>query len=171
MISVVIPLYNEQENIEPLQNEVATALSGLWAGEVLRGEPTAARRVRRMVGAALSALLATWLLERWIPVNKNLWSSSFVTLTTAMSLGLLALFHVLIDVRGWERASWPLRAIGANALGAYLLWRFVDFHAAALQVVGDSPAPGVRAAAACLAFLLLWLLLAGLYHRRWFLRL
>jgi predicted acyltransferase len=149
---------------------IATALSGLWAGEVLRCEPAPARRLQRLAGAALAALLATWLLARWIPLNKNLWSSSFVTLTTAMSLGLLALFHAAFDLRGWQRVSWPLRAIGANAIGAYMLWRMVDFPAAARAVVGDSPAPGARVAAACAAFALLWLLLAGLYHRRWFLR-
>lgn len=149
---------------------IATALAGVWAGEVLRGEPTASQRLRRLTGAAVAALLATWLLEHWIPVNKNLWSSSFVTLTTSMSLGLLALFHAVVDVRGRERAAWPLRVIGANALGAYLLWRFVDFRAAAHGVVGDTASPASVAATACVAFGLLWLVLAGLDHRRWFLR-
>lgn len=150
---------------------IATALAGVWAGEVLRSESDAGRRIARLAGAALAALLATWALARWIPVNKNLWSSSFVTLTTALSLGLLSLFHVVIDLRGWERAAWPLRAIGANALAAYLLWRFVDFSGAARAVVGESAGPGQRALAALLAFALLWLVLAGLYRRRWFLRL
>lgn len=150
---------------------IATALAGIWAGEVLRGEPSAAKRLQRLAGAALAALLATWVLERWIPINKNLWSSSFVTLTASLSLGLLALFHVAFDVRGWSRVAWPLRVIGANALAAYLLWRFVDFPGAARGLLGEALGPGLRVAAALLAFALLWLVLAGLHRRRWYLRL
>ena len=58
---------------------IATALSGISAGELLRCEPSAAKRLERLAGAALAALLATWVLARWIPINENLWSSSFVT--------------------------------------------------------------------------------------------
>jgi len=111
------------------------------------------------------------VLARGVPVNKNLWSPAFVTLTAALSLGLLSLFHALFDVRGLGRPALPLRVIGTNALTAYLLWRFVDFPGAARALTGEALGPGMRVVAALLAFGLLWLVLAGLHHRRWFLRL
>ena len=104
------------------------------------------------------------------PINKNLWSSSFVLWTAGWSLLLLALFHATIDLGGLRRAAFPLVVLGSNALTAYLLWRFLDFTAAAHAVVGEAEGPGLRLVAAALALGLLWLVLLGLYRRRWFLR-
>lgn len=149
---------------------VATALSGVWAGGVLRDEPDARRRLLRLGAAGLGALLGAWLLARWLPVNKNLWTSSFALLTTGLSLCLLVVFHGLVDVLGFRRVTYPLRVIGCNALAAYLVWRFVDFRGAARGLLGEALGPGLRVVLALLALGLLWLVLAGLHLRRWFLR-
>ena len=90
--------------------------------------------------------------------------------TAGWSLLLLALFHAAIDLAGLRRVALPLIVFGCNALTAYLLWRFVDFSAAARALLGASEAPGRQLAVALLALALLWLVLYGLWRRRWFLR-
>jgi predicted acyltransferase len=149
---------------------VATGLAGMLAGGALKAPFAPGRRLAGLFLAGLGALALGWLWGHAFPINKNLWSSSFVLWTAGWSLLLLALFHAAVDLGGLRRLAFPLVVFGANALTAYLLWRFLDFTAAARAVLGQAEGPGLRLAAALLALGLEWLVLLGLYRRRWFLR-
>jgi predicted acyltransferase len=149
---------------------IATALAGMLSGRVLR---SSAAPFWRVAGLALAGLACLGLGAAWdplFPINKNLWSSSFVLVTAGWSLLLLALFHAAIDVGGLRRPATALSVVGANALTAYLLARFVDFQAVARLVVRWGSGAGHELAVALVALTLLWLVLLGLYGRRWFLR-
>jgi predicted acyltransferase len=90
---------------------LATTLLGLRVGCWLRrGE------IRQLlIGGVLLLLLGT-LWSLWLPLNKNLWTSSFVLWTAGWAtLALLAL-HWLVDRRGWR--AWG-RRFGINAIAAY----------------------------------------------------
>jgi len=90
---------------------LATTLLGIRAGEWLRrGE---AKRLPWFAIAAL-ALGALWSLA--FPLNKNLWTSSYVLWTAGWAALALWLAHRLVDVRGWP--AWG-RSFGVNAIAAY----------------------------------------------------
>nr|NIP94770.1 DUF5009 domain-containing protein [Akkermansiaceae bacterium] len=91
---------------------VATVLIGLFVGDYLREE---ARGVPKAIGivAAGSLLIGTGLL--WatrFPLNKALWTSSYVLYTGGWAMVTLAALHWLIDVRGWRAWSKPLVVYG-----------------------------------------------------------
>ncbi|TWT22706.1 DUF5009 domain-containing protein [Luteimonas marina] len=90
---------------------IATVLLGVRAGDWLRRGDT-----RRLLIAAVAALAAGALWSFAMPINKALWTSSYVLWTAGWAtLALLAL-HLLIDRRGCP----PLgRAFGVNAIAAY----------------------------------------------------
>jgi predicted acyltransferase len=90
---------------------IATTLLGVRAGGWLR-----AGDLRRLImgGFAALALGAAWSLG--FPLNKNLWTSSFVLWAAGWSLLLLAAFHVAIDRRGWPAIG---RRFGINAIAVY----------------------------------------------------
>lgn len=90
---------------------LATMLLGVRAGAWLR-----AGAVRALCVAALVALLlgAAWSL--WQPLNKQLWTSSFVLWSGGWALALLVLAHALVDRLG--APPWG-RAFGVNAIAAY----------------------------------------------------
>jgi predicted acyltransferase len=80
-----------------------------------------------MVVAGLACFLLAYLWNFDFPINKNLWSSSFVLHCAGYSLLLLSLFYLVIDVwrfRGW---AFPLVVIGSNSILIYLARRCVDF--------------------------------------------
>jgi predicted acyltransferase len=151
---------------------IGTALMGILTGGWLRRpEITEARRSAGLVlaGAASLALGGLWQLV--FPLNKNLWTSSFVLWTGGLSLLLLAVFHCLIDVARIQRPFRPLIHFGANAILIYMLHRFVDFDALAALIL--QPAVG-RIHGALLAaggLGLEWALLAWMYRRKLFLKL
>jgi predicted acyltransferase len=65
--------------------------------------------------------------NRWFPINKNVWTSSFVVFTAGFALIFLALLYWIIEIRGWRgRWTMPFLVFGMNAIIAFcfdeLLW-------------------------------------------------
>ena len=75
----------------------------------------------RIFVAAVASILLGLLLSIWVPVNKPLWSVSYVFYSAGWSAMALALLIYLIDVRGWDKPFFPFKAMGMNALSMYLL--------------------------------------------------
>lgn len=151
---------------------VVTALAGSWAGRRLaRPDLAPAARSAGLAVAGVAALLLGWLWHPWFPVNKNLWTSSFVLVTAGGSALLLAVFHLVVDVRGWRAWSFPLVVVGANSIAIYLAHAFVDFERVADVLFGAATARRLHPALLpSLALAIEWCLLWTLYRRRLFLR-
>jgi predicted acyltransferase len=168
-------LYNhthDPEGILATIPAIATALLGMLAGAVLRTPLGLRERVAALVGGGLVFVGLGAIWNEWFPINKNLWSSSFVLWTAGLSALLLALFHGAFDVAaGARRFAFPLVVIGANALTAYVAWQFLDLPDHFDRVLRGARLPADGTVAACAALCVLWLLLYALYRRRWFLRL
>jgi predicted acyltransferase len=90
---------------------IATTLLGVRAGEWLRTQQSARVLQAAVVATALGGL---WSLT--FPLNKQLWTSSYVLWTAGLAMAALWLAHELVDRRGWP--AWG-RAFGVNAIAAY----------------------------------------------------
>lgn len=150
---------------------VATALLGSLTGHYLRAtrDPGPAR-VLRLALAGLSALALGWLWNPLFPVNKNLWTSSFVLVAGGWSLLLLALAHYLVDLRGWARGALPFVLIGLNPITIYLAQEgILDFEGCARFFLGGALAhlgAAWAAVAAVLGVIALKLLFLAFLHRQ-----
>ena len=105
---------------------IATALLGLLAGAWLRSSrgprPKAAGFVAGgivllVLGVLWGEAAPPWLL---FPVNKNLWSPSFVLLTGGLVAALFGLTWWLVDVRGFRAGTGPFVTYGKNAIAVYV---------------------------------------------------
>ncbi|HKV09950.1 MAG TPA: DUF5009 domain-containing protein [Thermoanaerobaculia bacterium] len=98
---------------------IATALLGLSAGDWLRSPRTQREKLQGLLLWGAAAALAGLALGRLFPINKNLWTSTYVILTGGMALLLLAAFYLLVDVK--DRAAWvrPFTLFGTNAIIAF----------------------------------------------------
>jgi predicted acyltransferase len=90
---------------------IATTLLGLRAGAWLRSGGTA-----RLAAAGVLLLVAGWAWSLVFPLNKNLWTSSYVLWSGGWAMLALAVAHVLIDRRGWPAIG---RSLGINAIVVY----------------------------------------------------
>ncbi|MCA9042443.1 MAG: hypothetical protein KDA65_18965, partial [Planctomycetaceae bacterium] len=122
-----------------------------------------------LVGAILWGAAKLWDFN--FPINKNLWTSSFVLITVGWSLMLLALFYLIIDV--WKVRWWTFFfvVIGSNSLFIYLVGGFIDFEAIVsilFRKEGNWIHPDLVIVA---ALALKWLLLYYMYRKKIFLRL
>ena len=122
-------LYNITHDPEGLLSSVpavATVLLGAVAGLVMRDPRwSGPQKATILAAAGLGALGAGHALGRDMPINKNLWTSSYVLAAGGWSLLALSGLYWLLDLRQLERvpavkaAMTPLRIFGANALVAY----------------------------------------------------
>ena len=107
---------------------IVTALLGIFTGEYIRSEKhSGKRKVLTMLVAAVAMLAVGLLWGIVFPINKSLWTSSFVLVVGAYSLAMFALFYYLIDVRGWSRWSFPLQVIGVNSITIYMAQKLFSF--------------------------------------------
>jgi predicted acyltransferase len=90
---------------------LSTALLGLLAGQYLRRAQTL-----NLIALGLGCAMLGLIWAEWLPLNKQLWTSSFVLWTGGLGALGLALAHQLIDKAGWPPIG---RSFGANAIAAY----------------------------------------------------
>lgn len=108
---------------------ICLTIFGTLAGDILLKNESAISKLKWLTTAAIIGVISgiTWNIV--FPINKHLWSSSFILVTAGLSFLILAIFYWIIDVKGFSRWSFFFRVIGMNSLLIYLLVRFVDFNA------------------------------------------
>ena len=107
---------------------IATALLGCLTGQLLkRNDIDGFKKTRFMAIAGVVCLGLAWLWNIDFPINKNLWSSSFVLNCAGWSLLLLSLFYLVIDVWQFRRGTLFFTVIGANSILIYMAPIFFDF--------------------------------------------
>ena len=87
-----------------------------------------------IVGIVFLALAQLWNLD--FPINKNLWTSSFVLNVGGYSLLLLSIFYYIIDVLGYKKWSFFFRIIGMNSILIYLSGHFIDWEYSTNALLG-----------------------------------
>lgn len=102
-------------------------LMGTLAANLLRSGKKELEKVTWLVGAGLLAIGIGVIWNFHFPINKHLWSSSFIMVSGGISFLFMALFYWLIDVRGYRKWAFPFKVIGLNSLFIYLVSGLVDF--------------------------------------------
>jgi predicted acyltransferase len=100
---------------------IATTLCGVLAGHWLRTRYNPVEKVAGMFVAGAAGVALGWVLNGWFPINKSLWTSSYVFFTAGLALQLLAICYWLIDIKGYRRWSTPFIIFGVNAIAVYVL--------------------------------------------------
>jgi predicted acyltransferase len=99
---------------------IATCLIGAFTGEGIRTRTPDGRVVLTLLGVGTGLIAAGLFWGFWFPINKNLWTSSYVLFTAGMAQVGLALCYGLIEVRGHTRWAIPAWVFGANPLLAFV---------------------------------------------------
>jgi predicted acyltransferase len=95
---------------------VATVLIGYVAGAWAKRTPAGSRVTLALALAGGACVLLGALWGRVFPINKALWTSSYVVYASGWSLLLFALCYEMVEVRGMRRLGRPLQILGVNAI-------------------------------------------------------
>jgi predicted acyltransferase len=154
---------------------ISTGLLGVLAGTLLKtGHQDKGRKALILaVGGIIFLVLAQiWNLD--FPINKNLWTSSFVLHVGGLSLLLLALFYYVIDVLGYKSWAFFFKVIGMNSILIYISSKFINWNYATNgffgwlgQLVGE---PYNIVVMAICFIMVKWMFLYFLYRKKAFLK-
>ncbi len=154
---------------------ISTGLLGILTGSLLKeGPQTKAMKAAYLAIAGVVFLVVAQVWSLDFPLNKNLWTSSFVMQVGGCSLLLLALFYYIIDVLGYQRWAFFFKVIGMNSILIYMSSVFIDWHfttKATFGWLGQLAGPTYGAAVLVVCMLLIkWAFLKFMYDKKIFLR-
>ncbi len=116
---------------------VATGLFGIRLGTwIKRKDHEDSVKVTWMFVYGVIAVILALIWDLFFPINKALWTSSFVLYTGGLATIGLALSYWLIDVRGHKKFTSIFVAFGANAITAYILADFIPHYMGMIKI-GD----------------------------------
>jgi len=112
---------------------ISTALLGMFTGTFMMSDYLSSKKLKKVLYLVLAAVVLMIIGKVWnlaFPINKNLWSSSFVCFVGGLSMLLFAVFYLIIDV--WNIRKWAFFfvVIGVNPITIYLAERIVNFDRA-----------------------------------------
>jgi predicted acyltransferase len=154
---------------------IGTGLLGIMTGNFLKNSSvkpqTKALRLA-IVGIIFLGLAQLWNLD--FPINKNLWTSSFVLNVGGYSLLLLSLFYYVIDVLGYQKWAFYFKVIGMNSILIYISGRFINWEYTTngfFQWLGQLIGNPYNAVIMAICFVMVkWAFLYFMYKKKVFLR-
>jgi predicted acyltransferase len=156
---------------------IGTALLGMFTGEYLMSSHLREKPVKKVLVMILAAIALMIVGKVWnlsFPLNKNLWSSSFVCFVGGLSLLLFSIFYLVIDVWGYKKWTLFFVVIGMNPITIYLVGRIVNFRSATkfffeglTQIMPESWTPLISSAG---YVAIGWVFLYILYKKKIFLK-
>jgi predicted acyltransferase len=158
---------------------IATMLFGILTGYLLR-----AKKIAWIGITGLCLLVAGQVMNIWLPINKNLWTSSYSVFMAGLASIVLALCYWIVDVKQWRLWSRFFAIYGMNALAVFILTGMigrllgiVKVHGVALEtwifetVFAPLASPINASLLYAIANVLFYFLLVYMMYRRgWFLR-
>jgi len=100
---------------------ISSVLFGILTGNYIKRKINEYEKVSSLFVWGFFAVIGGYIVSIWFPINKNLWTSSYVLLTTGMALIFLATCYWLIDIKGYKKWSVPFLIYGSNAITVYTL--------------------------------------------------
>lgn len=168
---------------------IGTTLFGVVTGHWLRSSRSAPDKARGMVIAGGLLLIAGQVLNIWLPINKGIWTPSYVLFMAGMALIGLAGFFWVIEVRGQKKAATPFLIFGMNAITAYVVSELISKTMREVRITLPNGtrtrlrlylfdsffAPSGNGKLASLLFAvsfvgLIFLIMWGMWKKRWFLK-
>lgn len=105
---------------------IATTLFGVLTAQWLKSSHTEGQKVAGMLVMGIFLIALGLVLDHWLPINKNLWTSTFSIFMAGLALLCLGFFHWFIDVEGFLGWARPLVILGLNPITVYVLSEVVD---------------------------------------------
>ena len=103
-------------------NATVSVMSGVLAGLWIRSDRTPEQRMRGLAVFGVVLAVVGLLLDMVFPINKYLWTSTFVLLTSGIACSVFAIIWYVLDVRGFRKFTGPFVVFGVNAIAVYFVF-------------------------------------------------
>ena len=97
-----------------------TVLIGYYVGILIQENENQSILVKSLVIHAAQIAAIGWIWGFFFPINKPLWTSSYVLYTAGIATFFLALFIFMIDIKNYRKPFWPLMIFGTNSIFVFI---------------------------------------------------
>lgn len=130
----------DPEGILTTLPSIVSGITGLLAGHLLLSKRTPYEKVIFLMISGFAAVTAGYIWGLTFPLNKNLWTSSYVLVTSGLASLLLGTMYYVVDIRKYTSGTLPGIIFGSNAIAIYFvsdviayIFYLVPFGSAALN--------------------------------------
>ncbi len=116
---------------------IATTMFGILTGHLLRSDRSHAEKTSWMFVAGNVLLLFGLIADNWLPINKNLWTSSYSVFMAGLALNVFAVCYWIIDVKGYKGWAKPFQIYGLNAITVFFLAGIIGRLTSIIKVGGS----------------------------------
>ncbi len=106
---------------------IVSGATGLLAGHVLLSKRTPHEKVILLMVSGFAAAIAGYIWGLTFPVNKNLWTSSYVLVTSGLASLLLGVLYYVVDIRNYISGTRPGIIFGSNAIAIYFISDVISY--------------------------------------------
>ncbi len=99
---------------------ISTALAGVLTGTWLKSNRSDAEKTNGLYFFGTVLIVIGWIWNFFFPINKALWTSSYVVFTAGFALCFLGFCYWLVDIKGFQKWTKPFVIFGTNALALYV---------------------------------------------------
>lgn len=102
---------------------ICSAMLGIFAGTFLRSKstiPNITTKVFYLITSGMILILIAGLFNLFLPINKTMWTSTFVLFSGGWSILLFTLFYYLIDILEYKKWAMPMVWMGTNSILIYI---------------------------------------------------
>jgi len=100
---------------------IATCLFGILTGQLLQMKRSVEQKTAWLFVAGNLLMFAGAIMNIWLPINKNLWTSSYAVFMAGLAMDIFAVCYWLVDVKGYQRWVKPFAIYGMNAITVFML--------------------------------------------------
>ncbi|MBA4168170.1 MAG: DUF1624 domain-containing protein, partial [Chitinophagaceae bacterium] len=121
----------DPESILTTVTSVVSGLTGMLAGRLMLSNYTANEKVNILMTAGVFSAMAGFYWGIAFPVNENLWTSSFVLVTSGFAALMFGAIYYLVDIKGRKRGTLPFIMFGSNAITIYFMadvWALIFYE-------------------------------------------
>jgi predicted acyltransferase len=113
------------------------------AGQLLQARLNRETKTSWLFVSGSLLLLTGQLMNCWLPINKNLWTTSYSVFMAGMATICFAVLYWFIDVQGWRAWCKPFAIYGMNAITVFMLAGILGRLFVAIKVGGSDTTPAV----------------------------
>ena len=127
----------DPEGIVSTLPAIATTLFGILTGHLLRSQRSPGEKTAGLLITGGALLAAGLLMGVWLPINKNLWTSSYAVFMAGMACVIFGFCYWLADVKGYKRWAMPFAIYGMNAIAVYVLAGLLAKTLGVIRIAGN----------------------------------
>jgi len=105
---------------------IGTTLFGVLTADLLRSTLSNSKKTAAMILAGLLLIVAAEILSQWMPINKNIWTTTFSMFMAGIAAIAFSLFYLIIDCGGFSIWARPFVILGVNPITVYFLSEVLD---------------------------------------------